>query len=111
MKKIESLSNQEIKETAKLAQKKFRNAQGLFLLEGYKPVFEAFREGVEIKTLYTTGQNLEKFSFLKDKITIVTEPVLEKNLNNRKHARSSGRRCAKKAQYQRFTRKKTPRAD
>lgn len=78
MKKIESLSNQEIKETAKLAQKKFRNAQGLFLLEGYKPVFEAFREGVEIKTLYTTGQNLEKFSFLKDKITIVTEPVLEK---------------------------------
>lgn len=79
MKKIESLSNQEIKETAKLAQKKFRNAQGLFLLEGYKPVFEAFREGVEIKTLYTTGQNLEKFSFLKDKITSSQNRCLKKS--------------------------------
>ncbi len=78
MKKIESLSNNEIKETAKLAQKKFRNALGLFLIEGYKPIFEAFGEGVEIKSVYTTEENLEKFDFLKEKITIVTEPILEK---------------------------------
>lgn len=78
MKKIESLSNQEIKETAKLAQKKYRNVLELFLLEGYKPIFEAFSEGVEIKTVYTTAENLEKFDFIKEKITIVTEPVLEK---------------------------------
>ncbi len=78
MKKIESLSNQEIKETAKLAQKKHRNAQGLFLLEGYKPIFEAFSEGVGIKTVYTTEENLSKFDFINEKITLVTEPVLEK---------------------------------
>lgn len=78
MKRIESISNQEVKETAKLSQKKFRNAQGLFLLEGYKPIFEAFNEAVEIKNVYTTETNLTKFDFIKEKITLVTEPILEK---------------------------------
>lgn len=78
MLEITSVNNDKIKETAKLQQKKYRNETGLFLLEGYKPVFEAYNEKVEIQTVYTTQKYLEKFSFIKEKIVPVTEPVLKK---------------------------------
>lgn len=78
MDKITSVSNNKIKETAKLAQKKYRNETGLFLLEGEKPIKEAFDSGVEIESVFTLEKFVSKFDFLKDKIIIVTEPVLSK---------------------------------
>lgn len=78
MQEITSTTNSQVKETAKLSQKKYRNERGLFLLEGYKPIFEAFESGVEIETVFTTAQHLNKFGFLKDKIILVNEAVMEK---------------------------------
>ena len=67
MLEITSVNNDKIKETAKLQQKKYRNETGLFLIEGYKPVFEAYNEKVEIQTVYTTQKYLEKFSYSEGK--------------------------------------------
>lgn len=78
MEKITSLSNQYIKDTVKLHQKKYRSESGLFLLEGYKPIFEAFSAGLEIKTLFTTEKFYPKYEFLKEKIILVNDAVLEK---------------------------------
>ncbi len=78
MQEITSVSNSKIKETAKLSQKKFRTQTGLFLIEGYKPIFEAYQEKVQIETIYVTAKNLEKFGFLKDKLVLVTDAVIEK---------------------------------
>lgn len=78
MLEITSVNNEKIKETVKLQQKKHRTETGLFLLEGYKPVFEAYNSGVEIKTLYVTEKHLEKFKFLEDKTVLVNDAVLKK---------------------------------
>lgn len=75
---ITSVSNQQIKDAVKLQQKKHRISETLFLLEGYKPIFEAFESNVAIKIVYTLEKNLQKFNFLKDKIVTVNEAVLEK---------------------------------
>lgn len=78
MAQITSLSNQQIKEAVKLHQKKYRTRTGLFILEGYKAIYEAHNSGVEITTIYTTEKNVSKFDFLKEKTITVSEPVLEK---------------------------------
>lgn len=52
--KITSVNNELIKETAKLAQKKFRDESGLFLLEGEKCISEAINSGITIKHLFVT---------------------------------------------------------
>ena len=54
MTEITSVQNEKIKETVKLQQKKYRNEKGLFLIEGHKPIFEAFVEKAEICTVFTT---------------------------------------------------------
>ena len=78
MQEITSVSNSKIKETAKLHQKKYRNETGLFLIEGYKPIFEAYQEKAQIDTVFVTADNIKKFEFLKDKIIVVTDAVMEK---------------------------------
>ena len=75
---ITSVSNNRIKDTVKLQQKKYRNEKGLFLIEGYKAIFEAQCESIQIETVYTTEKHIKKFEFIKDKITIVTDAILEK---------------------------------
>ena len=49
---ITSLTNETVKETAKLQQKKYREETGLFLLERFKPVEEAIENGVEIEKIF-----------------------------------------------------------
>lgn len=78
MHEITSVSNEKIKDTVKLQQKKYRNEKGLFLIEGYKPVFEASNEKAEILTVYTTKKHVEKFEFVQDKIILVTDAIMEK---------------------------------
>lgn len=46
-----SLDNKKIKELHKLHTKKYRDASGLFLVEGYKTVFEAYQAGL-LKEIY-----------------------------------------------------------
>ena len=45
---ITSLTNDVVKETVKLQQKKYREETKMFLLEGHKPVEEAVSNGVDI---------------------------------------------------------------
>ena len=78
MLEITSVSNSKVKETVKLHQKKYRTETGLFLIEGYKPIHEAFSEKIEIETVFTTEKYLKKFAFVKDKIVLVTDAVMEK---------------------------------
>lgn len=75
---ITSTTNPKIKAAAKLQQKKYRTQTGLFLLEGYKPIEEACTADVDIQCVYTTEKYLQKFDFIKDKVILVTQPVLEK---------------------------------
>ena len=78
MLEITSVSNSKVKETVKLHQKKYRTETELFLIEGYKPIYEAFSEKIEIETVFTTEKYLKKFAFVKDKIVLVTDAVMEK---------------------------------
>ena len=78
MQEITSITNTIVKETVKLHQKKYRNEKRLFLIEGYKPIFEAFQEKAEIDTVFVTKENIEKFKFLKDKLVITTNAIMEK---------------------------------
>ena len=68
---IESTSNQRIKETNKLKQKKYRDESGLFLIEGYHLVEEAYKAGI-LKEVFTTSNiNLDV------PITYVTEEIIK----------------------------------
>lgn len=78
MNEITSVNNELVKNTAKLQQKKFRDESGLFLLEGDKPVREAFESGVEIKYVFVLKEKAGEYSFLKDKLILTTNPVLKK---------------------------------
>lgn len=73
--KITSVNNDLVKETAKLAQRKFRDESGLFLLEGEKCISEAIEYGIKIKYLFVE----EGFSAFEgiEKIE-TTEAVLSK---------------------------------
>lgn len=73
---ITSVNNELVKETVKLQQKKYRDRENKFLLEGFKSVEEAFNAGVEIEYAFTS--DMEKYSFLKDKAILTNEVVLKK---------------------------------
>ena len=70
--RITSINNQLIKDTAKLHKKKFRDATGLFLIEGYHLYEEALKVG-NIKTIFTTDEGISG-----EKVFHVTDEVLEK---------------------------------
>ena len=73
--KITSVNNDTVKEAAKLQQRKFRDEQGLFLLEGDKCIEEAIQSGIEIEQLFVL-ENYEKFRDIER--TETTEAVLSK---------------------------------
>ncbi len=78
MEKITSLSNPFVKETARLSQKKYRDEAGKFLLEGYKPVYEAFCCGLEIEYVFVNSNSLERYDFIKEKVIPADGAVLKK---------------------------------
>ena len=59
MEKITSVSNEKVKQTAKLQQKKYREETGLFLIEGEKALEGAIKADFEIKLVFIN----EKYSF------------------------------------------------
>ena len=64
-----ALSNQEIKRVRSLAEKKYRDSLGLFVVEGEKMVDEALRSGFRVEQVYRReeigGQAMERISLLK----------------------------------------------
>lgn len=73
---ITSVNNELIKETVKLQQKKYRDKTGKFLLEGFKSIEEAYNAGLNIEYIFTIDE--KKYSFLAEKVILVTEAVLKK---------------------------------
>lgn len=73
---ITSLTNETVKETVKLQQKKHREESGLFLLEGVKPVEEAIANGVKLVRIFAT--NPENFQSTNAEIIKTNEAVLKK---------------------------------
>src|SRR5574344_600911 len=75
---ITSVNNELVKDTTKLQQKKFRNSENKFLLEGFKVIKEAYDFNIEIEHVFVLKEHLSRYEFLKDKIILVTEPILKK---------------------------------
>ena len=59
------LSKNQLKRYAKLKQKKFRDAEGLFIAEGEKLVEDLLKRGLEAESL-VTQQEVESTSVLKE---------------------------------------------
>lgn len=77
-KEITSVNNELVKETVKLQQRKNRDAEKKFLLEGFKAIEEAFQSGIEIESVFVLREKATKYAFLKNKLILTTEPVLKK---------------------------------
>ena len=75
---ITAVNNNSVKETAKLQQRKYRDKENKFLLEGYKVIDEAFRAGVEIETVFVKKEKAVEYNFIKDKIILTNDAVLKK---------------------------------
>lgn len=78
---ITSVNNDLIKETVKFQQKKYRDKENKFLLEGFKCVEESINAGLDIDYIFVSENKkniIDKYHKLKNKIIVVTEPVLKK---------------------------------
>ncbi len=75
---ITSVNNDLVKETVKLQQKKYRAKSGKFLLEGYKPVFEAANSGIKLEHIFVLKDRADKYDFIKQELILTNEPVLKK---------------------------------
>lgn len=78
MQEITSVNNDLVKETVKFQQKKYRDKENKFLLEGFKSIEEAFDAGIEIEYAFVLKEKAEQYKFLGDKVILTTEPVLKK---------------------------------
>lgn len=75
---ITSINNELVKQTLKLQQKKYRDEEKKFLLEGFKPIEEAFKNEINIEKVFVLKEKASKYSFIKDKLILTTEPILKK---------------------------------
>ncbi len=75
---ITSVNNEQVKDVVKLQQKKYRDIENKFLLEGFKAIDEAFRAGLDIEKVFVISGKENEYLFLKDKLISATEPVLKK---------------------------------
>lgn len=75
---ITSINNEIVKNTVKLQQKKYRNSENKFLLEGYKAIKEAFDSGIVLEKIFVDKNKINKYDFAKNILIETTEPVLKK---------------------------------
>jgi RNA methyltransferase, TrmH family len=75
---ITSVNNELVKEAVKLHQKKYRDEQKKFLLEGFKAVEEALKSGIEIEWIFVDKKRVQKYEFLNAPKISTTQPVLKK---------------------------------
>lgn len=79
MQEITSVNNDLVKETCKLQQKKYRDRENKFLLEGKKCIEEAYAAGVAIEYVFVLKDCAEQYNFIhNDKIILTCEAVLKK---------------------------------
>lgn len=78
MQEITSVNNDLVKETVKFQQKKYRDKENKFLLEGFKSIEEAFNAGIEIEYAFVLKEKAEQYKFLGERAILTTEPVLKK---------------------------------
>ena len=70
MQEITSVNNDFVKETVKLQQKKYRDIENKFLLEGDKCIEEAFKSGINIENVFVLKDKASKYEKLKDKLIL-----------------------------------------
>lgn len=75
---ITSLTNETVKETVKLQQKKYREETGLFLLEGFKPVEEAIENGIDVVRIFLRDIDVLKNIPSNVEIVKTNDAVLKK---------------------------------
>ena len=75
---ITAVNNNLVKETVKLQQRKYRDKENKFLLEGYKSIEEAYQAGIEIENVFVLKEHAQRYSFIKDKVILTNEAVLKK---------------------------------
>ncbi|MBQ7643369.1 MAG: RNA methyltransferase, partial [Clostridia bacterium] len=75
---ITSRSNERIKRIASLKDKKARKASGLYIVEGFKMVKEAFLNGEEVVALVGTEEGIERLGEEFSDTLIVAEEVMKK---------------------------------
>ena len=75
---ITSINNELVKETVKLQQKKHRDLEKKFLLEGYKAIEEAYQIGLEILQVFVLKEKASRYSFAKKQLIETNEQVLKK---------------------------------
>lgn len=78
MEKITSVNNELVKQTVKLQQKKFRELENKFLLEGFKSISEAHDCGIKIEYVFVQEDKTDIYNFVNDKIIPTTQDVLKK---------------------------------
>ena len=80
MQEITSVLNNKIKNIIKLKQKKYREEQGLILIEGYKIFLEAEKTNQKIVEIFATKKEFEKNNLSKyqNLLTLISDNVSEK---------------------------------
>ena len=82
MKRIESLTNQWVKDTKKLHKKKDRDLTNKFIIEGEHSVQEAIESHADIDVIVTTDEGIETYQSLlddinEDNLVIVPDAILK----------------------------------
>ncbi|MGX6966418.1 TrmH family RNA methyltransferase [Vagococcus teuberi] len=82
MKRIESLTNQWVKDTKKLHKKKYRDLTNKFIIEGEHSVQEAIESHADIDVIVTTDEGIETYQSLlddinEDNLVIVPDAILK----------------------------------
>lgn len=78
MQEITSVNNDLVKETVKYQQKKYRDKENKFLLEGEKCIREAFEAGINIEYVFVLKEKAQYYDYLGEKAILTNEPVLKK---------------------------------
>lgn len=75
---ITSVNNELVKQVVRLQQKKYRDEEKKFLLEGFKPIEEAFLAKINIEKVFVLKEKASKYDFLSEKLVLTTEAILKK---------------------------------
>lgn len=75
---ITSVNNDLVKETVKLQQKKYRDKENKFILEGLKCVEEAVNSGIEPEYIFVLKEKKENYKHLCKNLILTNEVVLKK---------------------------------
>ena len=78
METITSVNNSLVKETLKLQQKKYRDTENKFLLEGRKSIEEAINNDIDVQYIFVNANKADEYSFFKGKIILTNEIILKK---------------------------------